>query len=290
MRVAQSSIKPGHPDYQILKELEAALLKGGGGFEKIRAEVPKLIRRAIDEVIDAPRSGRLTLGEVEKTEKTYLGTKIEILIRKFFKFPKGLLDLRIEGHDVDIKNTVTGNWMIPTEAIDKACILIASDEKTALCDLGLVVCHMDYLTAGKNKDSKRSISSKGMENVLWLLKDEPYPPNFWERLDPASVKRIMACRAGTQRVIQLFREVQQQPVGRDIILAVAQQNDSLKRLRKNGGARDALAKESIAILSGAYDNAIVKKLGFSPLSKAEFMGIKADTPELEELLRRAGKL
>jgi len=59
----------------------------------------------------------VTLGETEKTEKTYLGTKIEILIRKFFKFPKGLLDLHIEGHDVDIKNTVGGNWMIPTEAI-----------------------------------------------------------------------------------------------------------------------------------------------------------------------------
>lgn len=291
MRVGTpSSIGPKHRDYAILKQLEAALLKGGGGIEKIRAGVPQLIRRAIDEVIDAPRSGRLTLGETEKTEKTYLGTKIEILIRKFFGFPKGLLDLEIEGHDVDIKNTVGGNWMIPTEAVEKACILIASDEKKAVCQLGLIVCHLDYLSAGSNKDSKRSISKTGFDNILWILRDQPYPPNFWERLDPAAVKRIMNLHAGTERIVQLFREVQRKPVHRDIIQAVAQQKDYMKRLRKNGGARDALAREKIAVLSGTYDNAILTKLGLGKIAPDELMGVKADTPEIEALLRKAGRL
>lgn len=291
MRVAPPSlIGPGHPDYEVLKKLEAALLKGGGGIERVRAEVPQLIRRAIDEVIDAPRTGRFTLRETEKTEKTYLGTKIEILLRKFFGFPKGALDLHIEGHDVDIKNTVGSNWMIPTEAVNKACILIASDEKKALCKVGLIVCRSEYLSTGKNKDSKRSVSKRGFENILWILYDQPYPPNFWERLDPSVVKRILACKAGTERIVQLFCEVQKKPIHRDVIQAVAQQKDYMKRLRKNGGARDHLAREKIAILSGTYHNAILERLGLSKIAPDEFMAVHADTAEVEALLHEADLL
>lgn len=291
MRVRKiTTIGSDHRDYEVLTTLEAALIKGGKGMARIRKEVPQLIRRAIDEVIDAPRSGRLTFDQVEKTEKTYLGTKIEIFLRKFFGFPKGLLDLRIDGHDVDIKNTVGENWMIPTEAIEKACILVASDEKKALCQLGLVVCHREYLTQGQNKDSKKSISAEGFAHILWLLKDQPYPPNFWEKLDPQVVKRIMAPDSATQKVVQLFREVQKMPISRNVILAIAPQNDSLKRLRKNGGARDTLMKEGIAVLSGVYDAPLAKKLGLPLLGREEFMGVHANTPELERILRAAGKL
>src|SRR5687767_5744114 len=34
------------------------------------------IRRALDEVIDGPRTGRWDVSQLEKTEKTYIGTKI----------------------------------------------------------------------------------------------------------------------------------------------------------------------------------------------------------------------
>ena len=40
--------------------------------------------------------------ELEKTEKTYIGTKVEILVRDFFRLPKGILDLTIDGLDVDV--------------------------------------------------------------------------------------------------------------------------------------------------------------------------------------------
>ena len=87
-------------DQKIIDIIRADLLKQSGGIDNFRAEVPKLIRRAIDEVIDTPRTARLTL---DQTEKTYIGTKIEILIRNYLNIPKGLLDLKIEGYDVDIK-------------------------------------------------------------------------------------------------------------------------------------------------------------------------------------------
>ncbi|WP_035354680.1 NaeI family type II restriction endonuclease [Edaphobacter aggregans] len=72
---------PLHQDYVLIKQLEAAILRHAGGFEKFRVDIPQLLRRAIDEVIDSARSNRFTLIEIEKTEKTYIGTKIEILLR-----------------------------------------------------------------------------------------------------------------------------------------------------------------------------------------------------------------
>lgn len=39
------------------------------------------VRQAIDEVLDGPRTGRCKLAELAKTEKTYVGTKVEIVVR-----------------------------------------------------------------------------------------------------------------------------------------------------------------------------------------------------------------
>ncbi len=291
MRISNAAIiGPDHQDYPVIKALEDALVQRGGGIERIRDAVPKLIRRAIDEVIDAPRTGRLKLDQIEKTEKTYIGTKIEILIRDFFGLPKGILDLAIDGVDVDIKNTIGNNWMIPDEAIGKPCVLIASDEKLSICQFGLFVCRTDYLTAGANKDNKRSIRKEQFANIHWLLLNEPYPPNFWESMTPDAVLRIMSGKSGNERIVALFRDVQKTPVHRNIIQAVAQQKDYMKRLRKNGGARDQLAREMIAVFSGIYDAQLIEKLGLPKIGADEFIALTADTEELKALLRSTGHI
>lgn len=64
----------------LIEQLEKAILRNAGGLEKFKKEIPLLLRKAIDEVIDAPRTNRFTLDEIEKTEKTYLGIKVEILL------------------------------------------------------------------------------------------------------------------------------------------------------------------------------------------------------------------
>jgi hypothetical protein len=76
-------LQQAHPDYGTLAPLVAAFVKAAGGLPKLTQEIPQIIRKAIDEVIDAPRTNRFTLAETEKTEKTYLGTKIEILLRAY---------------------------------------------------------------------------------------------------------------------------------------------------------------------------------------------------------------
>jgi len=108
-----------HDDYALLTRLEKALYRASGGQQKFERDIPALLRQAIDEVIDPARSKRFTLEEIDKTEKTYLGTKIEILLRNYLDVERGPpLDLLIDGVPVDVKNTIRKAWTIPNEALE----------------------------------------------------------------------------------------------------------------------------------------------------------------------------
>jgi hypothetical protein len=284
-------IQPSHPDYVLVTQLEAAILRHAGGFEKFRVEMPQLLRRAIDEVIDSARSNRFTLIEIEKTEKTYIGTKIEILLRNYLGMSKGkVLDLSIDGIEVDIKNTIGSNWTIPSEAMGHPCILLKAQESTSLCSFGIIVIRDEILNPGRNRDGKRTISQAGMANVHWLLKDEPYPENFWEKLNTETRREIITPRGGTERLANLFRRVQNRPISRLLVQAVAQQDDYMKRIRRNGGARDVLAPEGIAILWGQKDRLLIQQLGLPVSGPDEFVSFKPETAEHIKLLRDAGHI
>jgi hypothetical protein len=275
-----------HRDYELLARLEEAIIRHAKGWERFAVDIPALLRQSIDEVIDAPRSRRFVVDELEKTEKTYLGTKVEILLRNHLDIDRGeVLDVRVDGIEVDIKNTIKSSWMIPREAVGHPCILISTDEKRAKCSFGLVVIEKDILTRGKNQDGKGSISAEGKKNIHWMLKDKDYPRNFWEGVTPAALKKITAPRGGTERLALLFEHYQQVPIPRDVLLALAHQKDAMKRLRKNGGARDRLAREGIGLLSGKYNSALIAKLGLPFCGVDDFISVKPSEAEDVELLR-----
>ncbi len=237
-----------------------------------------MLRQCVDDVIMTPKTGRRAYEELEKTEKTYIGTRVEIELRAMLKLPRGKLDTVILGRDVDIKNTMGSNWMIPTEAIGNPCILVAADEVRATCYLGLIVARPEYLTHGQNKDSKKSVSAAGFANILWLLLDHPYPPNFWRTVPPDVIERIFAGRSGNERMANLFREVQRAPITRDVVEAVAQQQDFMRRIRsdKGRGTRDHLASEGILLLSGHYDAPLIAALDLPVCSGSEFVSYRLE--------------
>jgi len=282
--------QPGtHPDYKLVKRLEEAIYQQAGGFASFREEIPLLLRKAIDEVIDAPRTNRFTLEEIEKTEKTYLGTKVEILLRNHLKLPRGkILDLLIDGIEVDVKNTMGSSWMIPSEAMGHPCILVITNEKKALFSFGIIVIRQPVLTSGKNKDGKGQISAAGKEQIHWLLRDEPYPKNFWQDLEPTIRAEITAQSSPNKRVATLFRLVQGMPISRVQILGLAQQEDPMRRLRKNGGARDSLSRQGIAILSGQYDRELIEALNLPTCGRNEFISFTPVNQEDKEILREKG--
>ena len=180
--------------------------------------------------------------------------------------------------------------MIPREAVGKPCILVASDEARHTCYFGILVAHLSNLTHGVNQDQKRSVSATGFANIHWLLADEPYPPSFWAVVGETKTHNIMRGKTGNERVETLFREVQGRPISRDIVQAVAQQKDYMKRLRKNGGARDTLAREGIALLSGVFDSLLILLVLRMKIGKDEFISIKPSDPGQISLLRRNGKI
>jgi hypothetical protein len=73
------------------------------------------------------------------------------------------------------------------------------------------------------------------------------------QLDRTIVDQIMAPKSGQKRINQLFRSSLGRVVGRASVATVAQQNDYMKRVRANGGARTALQNEGIVIL-GHYSS------------------------------------
>lgn len=287
----ESKIDASHPDHALLAEIRDAIYAATGGADRFEASIPDLLRRAIDEVIDTARTARISLNELEKTEKTYVGTKVEIVLRDFLGFPKGRLDFRIGEHDVDVKNTVASGWMIPREAIDRPCMLVAEDEEGGLCHCGLIVAKADYLGAGRNRDQKGSISVDGLRHVLWLFRDTQFSQGFWFGRDPEVVRAIMDGRiSGAERVRRLFRLIQRTQIDREVIVGVARQLDPLRRIRGSDGARGPLGDEGIVILSGAsvHHRRAIEELGLPRCCKSEFVSFTPEIDREREILKTCG--
>ena len=284
-RINIARLERSHPDFKVISEIEAELMRKAGGFDAFRGQFPRLVRQAIDELIDTLRTGRLRWNELEKTEKTYVGTKIEIIVRNYFGLQRGILDLRLGERDVDVKYTFFSDLMIPPEVSGKPCILIASDEEEQTCFFGVFVARPEYLRSSVNRDEKTSISAAGRANIDWLLNGEPYPEGFWSGIGKAASAEIMNGGSGAERMRRLFRLVQDRPIHRDIIEAVGRQKDPMKRIRKNGGARDQLALEGVVVLTGTYDRALIEKLGLASCTRDEAISFKPTDPAQVALLR-----
>lgn len=257
-------------DLQLGEVVEFFLRRNG--FERQSAIT---LRRALDEVIDGMRTGRWSVDSLEKTEKTYIGTKVEILFRFEFELENGsTLDACIQGHEVDIKCTVLKNWMIPKEAVGKLCLLVRIDDERSRFSIGVVRASQDILTAGINRDGKLSISAAGKKMIRWLVEDGELPVNFLARIDPSVRQQILSHRSGQLRINELFRLVQGQIIPRVAIETVAQQKDPMKRMRD---ARKILKEEGILVLGHQGDDPkIARTHGYRAPKKGEALALRLD--------------
>lgn len=266
-----------HPDWPLLSKIDAAILTAFGGHERMSDFMAEMLRKVIDDVVDTAETGRRFIGEIEKTEKTYIGTKVEIVLRHKMGFPKGkVLDLLIDGEEVDVKFTMggrSGNWMVPPEAVGRPLLLVAASETENLCWVGLIVADMSKLSASANRDGKRTISQTGFDNIWWLIKGRAYEPNFW-----ADIPQDIAAWAfdkevsGSVRMMRLFRTMARKPIPRRVVKEVAQQLDFMRRVRGNGGARDIIGPDMV-ILSDFMGSDAVRNLGLPPLPRNSFIAI-----------------
>jgi len=246
----------------------------------LEAIFARAVRKAIDEVIDGARTGRYQYEALERQEKAYIGTRIEIVVRTELGLERGgKLDTLILGHPVDFKWSARGSWMIPREAVGELCLLLCGDEAGGTFSVGLVRCTADRLNRGKNQDAKRTLSKAGKEHIRWLVRDGVLPVSFLATLDPAAREAVLAQPAGQARVREFFLQVQGRPVPREVIPTLAVQVDPMRRIRRDKSDRLAGMK----ILSGHYSvsREAAALLGHGPLGRRDYVSVPLE--ELEKL-------
>jgi len=239
----------------------------------LAATVGNALRKSFDEVIDGPRTGRYSKDQLEKTEKTYIGTKVEIVLRAELELERGqVLDNRIQDHEVDTKFSLSGKWMIPREAVGEICLLVKSAD-TGSFSIGLLRTSDDVLTDGSNQDGKRTVSAAGKGLVTWLFDNHPMPPNVLQTLDDDTRARILAPNTGMERMRQLFLNVTGRIIPRTVIEQVAQQKDPLRRARQ---MKEQLASRGVKVLCATYaeDRRQFTENGFSEFGNDDWLSIR----------------
>ena len=235
--------------------------------------VGKGLRQSFDEVIDGARTGRYRIEQLEKTEKTYIGTKVEIVLRNGLELERGkVLDNLIGGYEVDTKFSLTGEWMIPREAIGQICILVQGSDNAGTFSIGLARATDELLTPGSNQDGKKSVSAKGRTRITWLLRDQPLPRNFLLDLDDATREEILSQSSGMKRVGALFKNVTGQIIPRYAIEQLGRQKDPLRRARQ---MKETLAAEGFQILCATYevDRGEFRRHGFTDFREDDWLSI-----------------
>lgn len=240
-----------------------------GGTERFFGAV---VRQTLDEVLDGPRTGRWDFDQLEKTEKTYVGTKLEIIVRSALELERAFpMDLEIEGVPVDIKWSMQSVWQIPREAVGHVCLCVGGLAGMTRFQTGVVRCRLEYLNLGANRDGKKTLSSLGRAAMVALVLPAPIPSNFVTDMDPRVREEVMAQPNVQARVTRLFKLVPQTPIPRDAIRTVARtEGDPIRRTRADKSRADPL--EGMRILSHKKSWQ-AEQLGYRPLSDGEFMAV-----------------
>jgi hypothetical protein len=241
----------------------------------------RAIRRSIDEVLDGPRTGRWDFFQLEKTEKTYVGTKIEIVVRTALGLERGPnLDLEIEGNDVDIKWAMKSKWQIPLEAVGELCLCIGGLANLSQFQVALIRCSESVLTPGPgNRDRKRTISALGQSSLLFLVEPTALPTNFVGEMDPEVRRLVMEEPTIQRRVTLMFNLLPRTPVPRLALQTVARtQGDPVRRTRADKSRGDPL--DGMVVLSTKYGSGVAQALGLEPMPPDSFMAVPRREIEL----------
>ncbi|MFI1677167.1 NaeI family type II restriction endonuclease [Streptomyces sp. NPDC020607] len=236
-----------------------------------------VLRDTIDQLLNGEATGRYDWKTLFKTEKTHAGTLVEINLQREFRFVDGqAMDYRIADIEVDCKYSQQfGGWMIPPEAMGHICLLVWADDYKSRWSAGLFRVRDEWLNHGGNRDSKLTVKAEHRNRIMWLWHNADLPKNVLLHMDPADREIVFASKSGQQRLNELFRLVQQQRIGRNVVRTVAQQKDYMKRVRGNGGSRSALRPKGILIM-GDYEShqKVAVQLGLLPPREGEFISVR----------------
>lgn len=239
-----------------------------------------IFRQTFDQLYDGQHTGRYAWDQLYKTEKTHFGTLVEINLRRKFTDLVGdgvKLDFQIAGHDIDCKYSFRmGGWMLPPECFGELLLVCNADDANSEWAVGVVRAVPEFLRGGANRDGKTGLNEEGRDSIRWIFRGSPMSPNVLLQLDSEERQRVFAGRSGQQRVNELFRTATLRRIGRNAVATVAKQDDYMKRVRANGGARTALADEGILIPGGDYGTHqdLARHLNIEVPQPGEFVSVR----------------
>lgn len=268
------TLLPDKPLQAVILAVEAACRRAKRAPESVFGE---LIRQAIDEVLDGPRTGRFRLDQLDQTEKAYIGTRIEHIIQAFFGFGPGTLaDVKIADTDVDVKWSKTLDWMIAPENVGGIILGIGLSKGEDQFSVGIFRASDAVLRKKGNRDGKRSLTAESREvEVSWLVRAASLPPNFLDQI-PDSVRRaIFASTSAQQRMAILARELEGTAIPRSAFETIAQGRfDPMRRLRRDKGKVDPLG--GMVFLSTKCGRQELKRLGYKHFPKDHWIPVRAE--------------
>lgn len=241
----------------------------------------RVFRDTLDQLYDGQHTGRYRWDQLFKTEKTHCGTLVEINLRRAFDdlIDDGdTLDYRILGHEIDCKYSQTvGGWMLPPESFEQLLLVAHADDAKGVWNLGVVrATQENRRMTSVNRDGKTNLSPLGKRRIAWIFRNEPMLPNTLLGLDKSTLDAVFAPKSGQQRVTELFRRVTHRRIGRNTVATLAQQDDYMKRVRDNGGARGMLRAEGFLIPGGDYEShrILARQLGTEVPLPGEFVSVR----------------
>lgn len=278
--VEQAARRPEQDEDAALAEVAEWFLREDPTGERFS----RVLRESLDQVLDGPRTMRFRYSELRKTEKTHVGTIVEINLGKEFNLEDGrLMDYRVAGHEVDCKYSMSfGGWELPLESVGHLVLLTWADDDASRWSAGLWRVDPAHLGHGAgNRDRKKKMLKSGQDRVRWLWRDHELPENLLLHLPPAVVDRIFRQTSGQQRINELFRSVQRRIIRRDVVLTVAQQKDGPRRARMAREFRH-LGREGILVLGHyEWDVDVARALGLPVPRSGEWVSARvapADGP------------
>ena len=139
---------------------------------------------------------------LRKTEKTHMGSIVEINLHREFEFADGdATDYRIDGIEVDCKFSQSlGGWELPPESVGHLCLLVWANDDSSRWEAGLVRVPEAYLRPGRgNRDGKRRLTIEGESRILWLYGHPTFQRTCCSisttRLGSGSSRRVVGVKA-----------------------------------------------------------------------------------------------
>jgi hypothetical protein len=263
--------------------------------EDARRRCGFVFRDALDFMLDGQHTGRWHYDHLSKTEKTHLGSMLEITFAKEFEIQEGsLIDWHVAGQDLDCKfSRNMYGWEFPLEMyaqnystghkniIDHPAFVTWMCDDTSEWAVGLVRVSDQLLrfhSDGRprwNGDRKRKIADEHQSEIYWLFGglQNDLPRNALLDLSPEErAGALDSTTSGDIRMRVLFTAVQKQLIDRGTILTVGQQDDSPRRAR---ASRTLLGASGIALLGHQEGHPdVARALGLPVCEKGQWLSVR----------------